>query len=164
MNPFPSREELEARSCRPEALEENDRNRAAWAEGRKLAVRIPAVFGSPLRPRITLHVARGYDDEWFLTEERVAELSALDPEQHWQDVTAEAARTFQEYFSFSDDEGWLFYLPAFIHHYLADFPTGGYDAVFFACVQKKRSTGLLNPEQLAFLEEFTALCHRWQYT
>lgn len=162
MPPFPSREELRQRGTRKEAIAElYDVWLAAHAEAMKLAERLPAVFGDPPRPKITLHVARGYDDEWNLSEERIQELAALDPEQHWTDVSAESTRQFQEYFTFSDAEGWRFYLPAFLRHYLAEFPLSGWDAVYSACVERKHFD-LITPEQAAFIDEFLNLCHSWE--
>ena len=114
----------------------------------ELASRLPEVFGDPPRPRITLHVARGYDDEWQLSEERVAELAALDEEQHWTEVSAEATQQFQEYFAFSDAEGWRFYLPAFLRHYLADFPLSQWPAVDWACAERTHFE-LFTPPQIA---------------
>lgn len=84
-------------------------------------------------PRITLSFVRSYNDEWNLSEDRIAELATRDPEQTWEDVTDSAIQTSREYFNFSDAEGWLFYLPAYLCHYLRDFPDCGWDAVYFAC-------------------------------
>jgi hypothetical protein len=159
--PFPSREELRSRGYDAVTLAQYDLWREAHREAQVLAARLPKVFGDPPRPVITRSVARGFDDEWQLTEGRIAELSALDPEQHWMDVTEEEAQGYQEYFTFSDAEGWRFYLPAFLRHYLAGFPTYGSDAVYWACVSKNH-IGLLSKEQVAFLDEFAALCHAWQ--
>ncbi len=159
--PFPTREELRACGTRKEAIDElYDVWLVAHAEATALAIRLPDVFGDPPRPRITLHVARGYDDEWFLSEERGAELAALDPEQHWTEVSVEATRHFQEYFTFSDAEGWWFYLPAFLRHYLAEFPLCRWDAVYNACVTKKHFD-LITPSQVVFIDEFLALCETW---
>jgi hypothetical protein len=133
----------------------------AHSEAMDLAVRLPEVFGDPPRPRITLHVARGYDDEWFLSEERVLELAALDPEQHWTEVTYEDASIFQEYFTFSDAEGWRFYLPAFLRYYLADFPLSGWDAIYYACVTRQHFDLITEP-QVAFVKEFLALSATWE--
>ena len=160
MPPFPSREELLQRGYREESLELYDLWRVANSEALALAARLPEVFGDPPRPRITLHVARGLDDEWFFSEEREMELAAMDPEQHWTEVSAESAQEFQEYFSFSDAEGWRFYLPAFLHHYLAEFPLCSYDRVYWACVCREHFD-LFTPEQVAFVNEFLALCRTW---
>jgi hypothetical protein len=160
--PFPSREELRQRGTRKDAIAElYDVWLAAHAEAIKLAERLPSVFGDPPRPKITLHVARGYDGEWNLSEERIQELAALDPEQHWTDVSAESTRQFQEYFTFSDAEGWRFYLPAFLRHYLAEFPLSGWDAVYWACVERKHFD-LITPEQVDFIDEFLNLCRSWE--
>lgn len=162
--PFPTREDLLSRgSPTREAIDGMyDMWVFAHGEAMDLASRLLEVFGSPPRPQITLHVARGYDDEWILSEDRVAELAALDPEQHWMDVTMEATRDFQEYFSFSNAEGWRFYLPAFLRHFLADFPMSSWDAVILAC-QQRTYFDLITPGQVAFIDEILALCHTWDY-
>jgi hypothetical protein len=159
--PFPSREELKSRGYCPTSLDRYDLWREAHREAGKLAARLPEVFGDPPRPRTTLCVARGYDDEWELSEERVAELSALDSEAYWTEVSADAVQSFQEYFTFSDAEGWRFYLPAFLRHYLAGFPLYGWDAVRTACVRRDHFD-LLTAEQVAFIDEFLALCQTWE--
>ncbi len=158
---FPSREEL-CRHGRKEVVAElYDLWLVAHEEAMELASRLPEVFGDPPRPRITLHVARGYDDEWTLSEERVAELAALDEEQHWTEVSAEATQQFQEYFAFSDAEGWRFYLPAFLRYYLADFPLSQWDAAHWACVTRTHFE-LFTPPQIAFVYEFLKLCQIWE--
>ena len=159
---FPSREELCRQGTRREAVADlYDIWLVAHDEAMELASRLPQEFGDPPRPRITLHVARGYDEEWILSEQRVAELAALDGEQHWVEVSAEATRQFQEYFTFSDAEGWRFYLPAFLRHYLADFPLCGWDAVHWACVERTHFE-LITPPQIAFVNEFLKLCQTWE--
>ncbi len=159
---FPSREELCLQGTRKEAVAElYDIWLVAHEEAMELAGRLPEVFGDPPRPRITLHVARGYDDEWILTEGRVAELAAFDRELHWTEVSAEATHQFQEYFTFSDAEGWRFYLPAFLRHYLADFPLRHWNAVCWACVRQTHFE-LLTLPQIAFVKEFLNLCNTWK--
>ncbi|WP_395739376.1 DUF6714 family protein [Prosthecobacter sp.] len=159
---FPSREELRQRGVRKEAIAElYEVWLAAHAEGMKLAERLSDIFGDPPRPKITLHVARGYDDEYNLSAERVEELGALDPEQHWNEVSHESTCQFQEYFTFSDAEGWRFYLPAFLRHYLAEFPLSGRDAVYLACIRREHFH-LFTPEQVAFVDEFLDLCRLWE--
>jgi hypothetical protein len=156
--PFPSREELRSRGFSRETLDQYDQWREAHRQAQVLAARLPEVFGDPPRPRITIGVAVGYDNEWNLSEERVAELSAHDPEQHWWEVSAE--RTWQGYFIFSDAEGWRFYLPAYMKAYLNDFPNCGSDAVYNACVSRTH-IDLLTAEQVAFIDEFVAICDQW---
>ena len=94
-----------------------------------LLKRIDAAFAGVPRPKITKSVARGLDDEWFLSEERRAELSNRDPEENWTDLTEGCVRDYQDYFAFSDAEGWRFYLPAHMRFYLLGFPYCGWDAV-----------------------------------
>ena len=159
-SPFPSRAELLQQGYRPETLELYDLWCHAHAEAQELAAQLPAVWGDPPRPSITLHVARGYDDEWSLSMARGKELTALDPEQHWTEVTDEAIQDFQEYFVFSDAEGWRFYLPAYLRHYLSQFPLCGWDAVYQACIDR-RHFDLLTSAQIAFVESFLALCRTW---
>jgi Family of unknown function (DUF6714) len=123
-----------------------------------LLERIAVAFADVLRPAITHSVARGYDDEWTLTPERGRELAARDPEHSWDEVSDRAIENFQEYFSFSDAEGWRFYLPAHMSYYLRHFPRCGYYAVYDACVSR-RYFDLLTPEQVACVDEFLALVH-----
>jgi hypothetical protein len=150
------------RDIRKEAIEElYDLWLVAHEEAMALAVRLPEVFGDPPRPCITLHVARGLDDEWTLSEERRNELAALDSERHWTEVTAEATKTFQEYFSFANPEGCRFYLPAYLRHYLADFPLSQWGAVVYAC-ENRLWFELLTSPQLAFVDEFLSLCRTWE--
>ena len=68
-------------------------------------------FADVPRPRNTHSVARGFDDEWELSSERIDELAARDSEQSWRDVSDNAIEEFGEYFNFSDAEGGV-YLPA----------------------------------------------------
>ena len=160
--PFASREELRARGESKNVIEEcYELWLAAHEEAMGLAVRLPEVFGDPPKPWLTLHVARGYDDEWFLSDERIDELLALDAEQHWTDVSAEATQQFQEYFIYSNAEGWRFYLPAFLRHYLAEFPLSRWDAAYWACVQRTHFD-LFTPAQIAFVHEFLVLCNAWE--
>lgn len=119
-----------------------------------------AFDGVPL-PRITLRVARGYDDEWNLTEARGNELRALDPEERWQDVSDEAIQAYQEYFTFSDDEGWRFYLPAFMCHYLRNFPNCAWHAVYDAC-ENQRYIKLLDETQMECMQKFRDLCIKYE--
>lgn len=127
------------------------------ARAQQLLLRIERAFAGVPRPCITRSVARGYDDEWFLSDERVEELQALDPEQRWQDVTQDDVKHFQEYFTFSDDEGWRFYLPAHLSHYLRGLPHHGWDAVVIALTSPEPRLALLTPEQRACVDEFLAL-------
>ncbi|WOO41136.1 DUF6714 family protein [Rubellicoccus peritrichatus] len=109
-------------------------------------------------PRITLHVARAYDDEWTVSQERGEELKAKDTERTWQEVSDSKMECFQEYFTFSDAEGWRFYLPAFMSHFLRDFPNGGWVAVCTAVRRPDDRLSLLNEGQRRCVEEFSALC------
>ncbi|MEO5916356.1 MAG: DUF6714 family protein [Luteolibacter sp.] len=131
----------------------------ARSEARALIPEIESAFDGVPRPRITLSVARGYDDEWNLSEERVAELNALDPEQTWQEVPDQAIEGSQEYFTFSDPCGWLFYLPAFMCHCLRKFPDRGWEAVRLAC-ERRTHFDLLGVDQLRCVDRFLHLCSR----
>jgi len=122
---------------------------------------IDQVFTSIPKPRTTLSVARALDDEWIISEERAAELAKEDPETDWRDVPEEKTRACQEYFTFSDAPGWRFYLPAFMTHYLREFPGYGYDAVCWACAGRTHFDDL-TADELAVVEKFTALCHKYE--
>lgn len=124
-----------------------------------LSKQISAAFDGVPRPKITKSVARGYDDEWVLSEERIVELSNLDPEQKWTDVTEDGIRFSQEYFTFSDAEGWRFYLPAHMFFYLKGFPDDGWDAVYSACTSPEPKFDLLTPEQMRCVDAFLELIH-----
>jgi hypothetical protein len=157
-----SPEEMRARGYDPATIAQGRIDEEARTEARTLTNDIENAFKGIPRPRITRHVARGYDDEWSLTEERVKELTALDPEQDWTEVDDDAIEQFQEYFTFSDPEGWQFYLPAHMRHYLRSFPQSSHDAVYWACTSGPDNLKLLTEEQLACVERFVSLCHKYQ--
>lgn len=123
----------------------------------RLIQRIERAFDGVPRPQITKSVARGFDDEWFLSDERGHELQALDPEQRWQDVTEDDVKSFQEYFTFADAEGWRFYLPAHMVYYLRGFPNYAWDAVYWALSSPGQNLELLDAEQRGCVEEFLQL-------
>lgn len=134
----------------------------ARAEALQLIPVIEVAFEGVPRPQTTLSVAKGYDDEGDLSVQRIEELTALDTECVWQDVSDEAMEARQEYFTFSDPPGWLFYLPAFMCHYLRNFPDAGWDAVYQAC-QRKTHFDLLSEAQLQCVDRFIELCGRHQW-
>ena len=126
-----------------------------------LILEIEKQFKKIQRPDITLHVARALDDEWNLSKEKVKELRLLDPEEDWKEVSDHKIECFQEYFNFSDDEGWHFYLPAFIRNYLKSFPNHGYDAVYWACLERKRLSKL-NKVELDCVDKFLNLVYEYE--
>jgi hypothetical protein len=158
---FPSLEEMRARGYDPVSLAKGKLIAMAHAEARDLIDAIKSAFQNIPRPAITLHVARGLDDEWHLSQERFAELRALDPEENWSELGPERTDAFPEYFTFSDDEGWLFHLPAFMCNELDGFPedTRG-DEAYWACVGKEH-LGLFNEEQMACVSRYVALSHKY---
>jgi len=123
----------------------------------ELLERIEREFQGVPRPRITKHVARGLDDEWFLSDERGAELAKLDPEHDWHEVSDEDVQKFNEYFSFSDEEGWRFYLPAYMSYYLRNYSDRYMNPVQFAYRYSPERLALLTPAQKRCVEEFVAL-------
>jgi hypothetical protein len=125
----------------------------------RLISRIEDAFRDVPRPRITKSVARGFDDEWNLSDERIQELAALDPEQDWRDVSERDVIAFNEYFTFSDAEGWRFYLPAFMRHYLSNLKDPSGDAVYWACTSKNLKFDMLTPQQLECVREFLDIVH-----
>ena len=125
---------------------------------------IATEFRNVPAPRITLHVARAYDDEWTISQERGEKLKAEDPEISWQEVSDSKIQCFQEYFTFSDSEGWRFYLPAFMSHFLRDFPNGGFVAVCTAVRRPGDRLELLTEGQRRCVDQFRSLCdsyHIW---
>lgn len=120
---------------------------------------VEAAFAGVPRPRITLSVARAYDEEWNLSPEREAQLRACDPEQDWRE--ADVSQTSASwYFNFSDAEGCRFYLPAFLKRELECFPFSGRDGILWLFENPSR-TALLSAAQMACLERFATLCERY---
>ena len=165
---FPTRDELlSSKQYRAEAVHDlYELWEAGHSEAQELAKELLVVFGDPPRPEITQHVARGLDDEWTLSLERKEELSAMDTEEHWYEVSDAKCINFQEYFTFSDPEGWRFYLPAYLRHYLSEFPLCGYTAAYDACLNKRsyklKNLNQLNEYQLRFIDRFLDLCDAWE--
>lgn len=125
---------------------------------------IEAEFRNVSVPRVTLHVARAYDDEWTVSQERGEELKAKDSETSWQDVPDAKIECFQEYFTFADSEGWRFYLPAFMCHFLRNFPQNEFTAVCTAVRRPGDRLELLTEGQRRCVDEFKTLCdshHIW---
>lgn len=140
--------------------------RIEWAEKGRLEANdlmrtIDRVFTSPPVPLITLRVARALDDEWNVSDERATELVKEDPETNWRDVPKEKTEAYQEYFTFSDSSGWRFYLPAFMSHYLSEFPDYGHDAVYWACIRRDHFD-TLTADEVAVTDQFIALCHKYE--
>jgi len=159
---FPTREELLRLGSCPERLEiYYDLWKCANEEAQQLAERLPAVFGDPPKPRITLRVARALDDDWIVPDERARELAKLDTAEHWVDVADKDLLEYQEYFSFADAEGWRFYLPAFLRLYLGEFPLSEIYCIHYFCVSRIFARNF-TPEQIAFNEEFLKLCQIWE--
>lgn len=122
---------------------------------------IDRVFVSIPVPPITLRVARALDDEWNISDERAGELAKQDQETDWRDVPKDKTEAYQEYFTFSDPAGWRFYLPAFMSHYLSEFPDYGYDAVYWAGTRRTHFDAL-TPDEVAVVDKFVALCHKYE--
>jgi len=156
-----SPEEAKANEYDPDTIAQIELDDEARKEAAQLILQIEAAFAGIPRPAATLSVARGYDDEWILSEDRVLELNAQDPEMTWQEVTDASIQACQEYFFFSDAEGWRFYLPAYMCHYLRDFPDAGWDAAYWACVSLDH-VDLLDEAQLRCVDHFVQLCHKYE--
>lgn len=80
MSEWISSAEARARGYDPVSVARMEWVEQARAEGQELIARIEKAFRGVPRPRITLSVATGYDDEWDLTEERERELASWDAE------------------------------------------------------------------------------------
>ncbi|QYY36165.1 DUF6714 family protein [Ruficoccus sp. ZRK36] len=131
-------------------------------EATKLLKRIDQTFVNIPKPAITLSVAREIDECWTVTPKRAAELALEDPETDWREVSKEKVKAFQEYFSFSDAPGWRFYLPAFMSHYLRDFPHNGYNAVYQACLNREHIDELPKAE-MEIVDAFVSLCQKYDF-
>lgn len=162
MTDFITSVEAKARGYDVASVRQYEAIERARSEALILIQEIESAFDGVPRPETTLSVARGYDDEWNLSVERIAELNAQDLEQVWQEVSDGSIQSCQEYFTFSDPPGWLFYLPAFMCHYLRSFPDCGWSAVRQAC-QLKSHFELFNEDQRRCVERFLDLCSRHEY-
>lgn len=155
--------EAKARGCDPDTIAQLELDEEAHAEAALLIREIEAAFAGVPRPRITRSVAVGYDRECVLSEERVQELASQDPEQQWSEVSDEAMQSCQEYFCFSDAEGWRFYLPAYLCQHLREFPHASGDGALYAC-EAGTHLDLLTDEQMECVIRFLELCHRYEGT
>lgn len=124
------------------------------AEIRRLMEEIAVAFEGVPRPSTTRSVADAIDDEWIISVERAAEVARKDPEQRWQDVTDEMIVGSSNYFTFSDSEGWRFYLPAHLMYWLRNFPDADSDAGPKACVEDHPRFESLDARQLAAVRGF----------
>jgi hypothetical protein len=129
-------------------------------EAAELILLIDQAFVSIPKPRITLRVAHALDDEWIVSDERMAELAKQDPEMDWREVSEEKTSRCQVYFSFGDSPGMRFYLPAFLIHFLREFPDYGHDEVYRACVDRTLLDALTEDE-LAVVDKFVAICQKY---
>jgi len=153
--------EARRRGYDPREVARIEADEVAWGEAAELITLIDRVFADIPVPRITLRVGRALDDEWNVSEERGAELAKEDPETDWREVPEEKTRAYQEYFTFADPPGWRFYLPAFMTHYLREFPDYGYDAVYWACTRRTHLDDL-TADELGIVDKFVALCHKYE--
>lgn len=84
---------------------------------------IQSTFSSIPRPsRVTKRVAIALDDKWYPNGKRCQELYALDLEQRWHDLTDAEIEEFCSILPWLDDEGFRFYLPAFMDYALRYYP------------------------------------------
>lgn len=159
----PLEEEMPNRGNFWDTAATQEQRKEARREAVALIPRIEKAFedmGPP--PKVTLRVARALDDEWHFPEARRRELAAEDPEENWQEVSDEKIEVYHEYFTFADDEGRRFYLPAYLRHYLRRYPGCCWDAVVGACECYAVSMGL-NDEQLACVHAFLELRERYRH-
>ncbi|MFT4550172.1 MAG: hypothetical protein ACI9UA_005170 [Pseudoalteromonas tetraodonis] len=156
-----SSSEARERGFDPSEIARIEHAEAGQREADELRKVIDGTFVNIPPPKITLRVGRALDDEWTVSEERAAELAKEDPETDWREVAEEKTATYQEYFNFSDPPGCRFYLPAYMSHYLSDFPDYGWDAVCFAC-EIRIHFGELTEAELAVVDRFLALCQKYE--
>jgi hypothetical protein len=153
--------EARRRGYDPDEIARIEADEVAWREAAELIQLIDEVFTAIPKPKVTLLGARALDDEWIVSEERMAELAKQDPETDWREVSEEKTAACQEYFTFADAPGWRFYLPAYMTHYLREFPGYGCDAVYNACVGRMHLDDL-TAEELDVVEKFVALCQKYE--
>ena len=126
-----------------------------------LLQRIEAAFANVPRPtKVTKRVAREFDDEPIVTEQRRASLYAKDTEQHGKDLSGEDLATYQDVCLWLDEEASLFYFPAFMFHNLIDEQPFGWcsaDNIAWIYCTRPEQLRLFNDEQLRCVTDFVAL-------
>jgi hypothetical protein len=124
----------------------------------QLLRKIEAAFANVPKPtKVTKRVARALDDYPTLTKEQWKALYAQDTERHWKDLTHEDLAAFQDICYWLDEEGSLFYFPAFMCHNLADEqPFGWVSSGDIASTLQSRTSQfrLFNDEQMQCVKEF----------
>jgi|ERR1700677_2324741 len=123
----------------------------------ELLQQIGKAFGDVSRPtRVTKRVAQALDDEWVFSEERWKELYDRDHEILWTDLSDKDLEEYCFILPWLDDEGLLFYLPAFMCYSLRHFPEETHRAIFSTvdiCSDFEKYR-IFNPEQLVCVKLF----------
>ena len=149
-----SPEEMRTRGYDRDTIARQERLEIARKEAIKLIADIERVFVDIPRPRITLLVGRGLDNEHFLSPARKMELRAQDPEEDWTMVNPCKVQAYREIFTFGDAYSVRFYLPVLLRYELTDLPAN----------LKWSKDILLNTRQKQFAELTEAeasLCQRY---
>lgn len=120
-----------------------------------LLKRIATAYANVPRPEIiTKRVAKGIKEQGQLTDQEQAALYALDPETHWSQLTDEDIRAYDDVLPFLDNEGFLFYLPAFMSYTLRV-----YDGLYTICsCQYRERFQLFNAQQMRCVFDFLTFC------
>lgn len=122
---------------------------------------ISSAFAAVPRPaHVTKRIAAAMDDEWLLDPERCEQLSALDLEQRWQDLTDRDIEEYCSILPWLDDEALRFYLPAFMDYALRRFPVEDHRAIsdiHDLLSSSQEPLRALSADQLRAYQEFEAL-------
>ena len=79
-----------------------------------LVAELHRVFTGCVPPECTKRVARALDDEWFPSAERVRDLRAEDPEQHWSELSDDDIYEFCNVLFWMTPDAFRFYYPAWL--------------------------------------------------
>jgi hypothetical protein len=130
------------------------------AEVQRVSELVRAAFSDVPRPKITKRIAVALDHEWIVDDERGDELSALDTEQHWSDISDAEIEEYNRILSWLDDTALRFYAPAFMDYALRHFSDDGHKRVWeileLSSDPQKPLTAF-NPCQLEAYREFLKL-------
>jgi hypothetical protein len=134
---------------------------------RRLIADIASAFANvELGNGVTLHQARAMDD--YESEAQQLFVRSNDTEPYWCEIPDDKLKHFHDVLVFMDDEGWVFYIPAFMTWILRhlDDPTDEHSGLDWSAILSLTDPGarvsLLNEDQskcvCRFLRYLDSLC------
>lgn len=124
-----------------------------WVEQRCSEIR--QVFSGVPKPEITKRLGRELDDAWGISQARHEQLSVLDTEENWWDISDADVEEFNEILSWVEPRGFLFYYPRYLTHALQNWGQR-VDDTFDVALHHFGQFANLSIEQLEFVRELYA--------